>query len=104
MHIGDLNGYSNPLKRRSWQAIVTVTVNDTNNNLVEGATVTGHWSGKKIVNASCVTEANGQCALTSGEISTKIESMAFTVDDVTHTDLTYNEEDNHETSITVFKP
>jgi serine protease AprX len=115
MHIGDLDGSSKSLKRNSWQADVTVTVHNATGEPVHGAIVTGHWSGRKIVNVSCVTDSNGQNTLTSEGISTRIDSVTFTVDDVTHPTLplSYKASDNREpddgdisngTSITVSKP
>ena len=43
MHVGDLDGWGVKLQRGNWKAMVTITVHDTNHDLVPDATVTGNF-------------------------------------------------------------
>ncbi|MGD2178246.1 MAG: M6 family metalloprotease domain-containing protein [Anaerolineae bacterium] len=110
MHIGDLDGAS-VNQGRTWRADVTITVHDASETPVRTATVTGTWSGGYSGSASCATDDNGTCVASSGDIRKNIGSTSFTVDDVTHSSLTYDAAANHDpdgdsdgTSITVYKP
>jgi len=110
MHVGDLDGTTTD-QGRTWSATVTITVHDANHNLVEGATVSGIWSGGYSGTASCTTDSNGQCSVTSGGIPKRNGSTTFMVEGVTHSSLEYDATANHDpdgdsggTSITVYKP
>jgi hypothetical protein len=75
-----------------------VTIVDENGNPVEGATVTGTFSGDASGSDSGVTDASGEVLLSvlvvgKGAVST----FTFCVDDVTHPDYTYVPADNVET-------
>jgi hypothetical protein len=76
----------------------TVTTVDENGSPVEGATVTGTFSGDASGTESGVTGADGEVLLSvvvvgKGAVST----FTFCVDDVTHPDYTYVPADNVET-------
>jgi subtilisin family serine protease len=75
-------------------AVAAVTIVDTSNNSVGGATVSGHWSGATSDSASGVTDANGQVSLESDSVKNPSggTTFTFTVDDVTDADLTWGGE------------
>ncbi len=108
-HIGDLDGTTTSSKN-TWQAAVTVTVHEAGHGPVNGATVTGTWSGGFSGPASCTTNAGGQCVVQTGTMNRNRSSVTFTVTSVT-SPLTYTATSNHDpdgssngTSITVIKP
>ena len=68
-----------------------VTIEDENSNLVPNATVSGHWSGATSDIDSDITDNFGNVSLYSD--TAKVRSgdiFTFTVDDVKHSDFTYN--------------
>jgi len=113
MHVGDLDGSSRyTWGSWLWQATVTVEVHDANHNPVADATVSGTWSGGSSGSGECTTGSDGRCSINSNNIWVfSGSSTTFTVDDATHTSLSYAAADNHDpdgdsdgTSITVSRP
>jgi PKD repeat protein len=109
MHVGDLDGSSVPAPRNRWEATVTIEVHDGAHAPLLGATVTGTWSVGG--SSSCTTGADGRCSVTKGNLKSNLDSVTFTVDDVTLTGYSYEPGDNHDpdgdsdgTIITVYKP
>ncbi len=108
MHIGSIvMSADNTTRGRNtfvW-AVATVTIFDESNNPVEGATVSGYWSGATSDSDSGVTDASGEISLKSDSVKNPPSgtTFTFTVDDVTKTDWTYDSAANIETgdSITV---
>ncbi len=90
MHVGDLDS-DNPRNGRFWDAIVTITILDSNGGVVSGATVDGSWdiAGTD----SCVTDGTGTCTVTLNDLTRRESPVEFTVTNVTGT-LTYNPADN----------
>jgi Zn-dependent metalloprotease len=110
MHVGDLDRAS-ANNGKTWTATVTAQVDDEAEGLVAGATVTGSWSGGASGTATCVTAANGRCAMSRSGIPKKSATASFTVTNVTHATRTYVSSANHDpdgdsdgTAITVPKP
>ncbi|HKI54460.1 MAG TPA: hypothetical protein VJ987_10080, partial [Anaerolineales bacterium] len=110
-HVGDLDGSTSSAKGGKWNATITITVGDSNHSPIANATVSGVWSGGASGSDSCVTDANGQCAITTNNISRNSSSATFTVTDVTQVSYAYSSADNHDpdgdsngTVITVNKP
>lgn len=114
MHVGDLDGEGIKLARGNWRAIVTITVHDANEGLADGATVTGtfYQNGTFVIEVSCITGADwpGTCIVDSTQFPSKGGKATFTVDNVTHDTLQYDETANHDpdgdsdgTTITVSK-
>lgn len=110
MHVGDLDGDSSPFGRSGWTATVAITVHDANEHAVGDATVSGTWSDGYSGDASCTTDAEGQCTVATDRIRKSESSVTFTVDTVTHDTLTYDAGANHDpdegedgTSITIYK-
>jgi serine protease AprX len=111
MHVGDLDGSSNPGNRSRWDATVTITVHDANENPVSGATVNGTWSGGVSGSDTCVTDSAGACGITKSSIKSNVSSVTFGVDAVTHATFQYQPTANHDpdgdsngSSITVLMP
>lgn len=108
MHIGDLDGGYPGVGGRGWSAEVTILVVDNSGNPLQDATVAGQWSAGTPTAASCVTNVEGICAVVQSGLGRWIRSVTFTVEDVTHSSLTYKPADNTDpdgdsdgTSITV---
>ncbi|MGH2536780.1 MAG: Ig-like domain-containing protein [Candidatus Promineifilaceae bacterium] len=95
MHVGDLDGFGTNDGRR-WDASVTVSVHDANDNPVAGATVKGRWSNGAKGTGSCVTNASGQCSIDKQNISDNRASVTFTVEEVSDGVHTYQPADNHD--------
>jgi len=111
MHVSDLEGVGIKEKGATWGAQVTITVHDGSDNTVSGATVSGIWNNGDMSGVSCTTDESGQCAVSTGNISKKVERLTFTVSGVTHAVLTYEPGANHDldgdsdgTLIEVIKP
>ena len=80
------------------RAYATVTIYDADGNPVEGATVSGHWSGLTSDTDSGTTDANGQVTLYSDWIWTTSGTFTFTVDNVEKSGWIYDSAANKETS------
>jgi PKD repeat protein len=83
-----------------YRATATITIRDTNNQVVPNATVYIQWSGKATGTANGVTNASGQVTFNSGW---KIGNGTFTctVTNVTHATKLYNPALNIETSASI---
>jgi hypothetical protein len=110
IHVGDLDRSSAFVGFNRWRATATIAVHTNLEGIVSGATVTGVWSGGFSGTASCTTNGNGRCSVTSGNIRLRDTSATFTVTNVTNT-LSYQSGGNHDpdgdstgTSITVPRP
>jgi hypothetical protein len=95
MHIGDLDG-TKALVSNRWRATVTATVHTETHGAVANAVVTGSWSGGITGSTSCITNASGQCSVTSPNVSTKSASVTFTVTNVSQPSYTYQSSSNHD--------
>jgi hypothetical protein len=98
VHVGDLDGQVKG--NNNWQAVVTVTVHDGDDALVENATVSGDWTASgNGSRAECTTNASGTCDVKSGKLNGVLETT-FSVDNVTHATLTtYDSGVNHDPDI-----
>jgi hypothetical protein len=109
LHIGDLDG-STAASKNTWTASVTVTVHNASNVPVQGATVSGNWSGGFSGSASCTTTSDGTCKVTTGNLNKSKSSVTFTVTNVTASGGNYApsgnrdpESDSNGTTITIIK-
>ena len=100
MHIAGIDLSTARIKLNGWYtyATATVTIVDANDNPVEGAMVSGYWSGLTSDTDSEPTDADGKIALDSGSVKNAAGMFTFTVTDVTHSTLTYDLDENVETS------
>jgi hypothetical protein len=90
VHISDLDGSSAPNGATRWNATVEITVLDQNGAPAAGATVSGNWSGGVISSGSCVTDVSGKCTITRALIRNTIQSVTFTVTNVSAAEFAYN--------------
>jgi subtilisin family serine protease len=84
--------------------IAVVTIKDTDGNLVEGATVSGTWSGDDSGLDSGVTGADGTVSLESGKARQANATFTFTVNNVIKSGYTYDSSLNNATSGTITVP
>ena len=109
MHVADIS-MNLPSAQRGpnrWSyAIATVTIVDAGGKPVEGATVSGHWSGATGDSDSGVTDADGKVSLQSDKVRNAASgtTFTFTVDDVALSGWTYNSTLNVETSDSIIVP
>jgi PKD repeat protein len=107
-HVGDLDG-SRITNRNRWIATVTVAVHDDQHSPVAGAVVTGSWSGGFTGSDTCTTNSSGYCSVATDQILKKNPSVIFSIEDISHNTLAYNQALNHDpdadsngTAITVY--
>jgi PKD repeat protein len=81
-------------------AVATITIFDKSGNPVEGATVSGYWSGATSDIDSGVTDGVGLVSLESNSVKNPSggTEFTFTVDNVAKNDWTYDSSANEETS------
>jgi PKD repeat protein len=108
IHVGDLDR-ARTMQPTRWTAIVTITVHDSNHDLVGNAAVTGSWNNGST--GSCTTNASGQCAVSSPGILKNKTSVSFTVTNVARAAFVYTPAANHDpdgdssgTTVTVTRP
>ncbi|HUG43353.1 MAG TPA: S8 family serine peptidase [Acidobacteriota bacterium] len=104
LHVESLTGSSASQGRNNWRATVQILVVDDLGQAVSGATVQGNWSAGGGRNFQCTTDGSGLCSITSGNISSQTSSVTFTVQDVVHSSLAYDPNDNAMTEVTVAAP
>ena len=94
MRIAGIDMSTARIKLNGWYtyATATVTIVDASNNPVEGATVSGTWSGLTSDTDSETTGADGKIALDSNSVKNAVGTFTFTVDDITHADLMWDGE------------
>lgn len=86
---------------KTWRAKATATVRDVKSTAaVANATVNGSFSTGG--DASCVTDTNGSCTLTSGAIGATTTMTVFTVTAVSGSNMTYQE--SGAVQISIHKP
>ncbi len=95
VHIGDLDGSSNPNSNR-WDAHVLIAAHGLDETPVAGAVVSGTWSGGVTGSGSCTTDSLGQCSLSMISIRGNLDSVTFTVNSVAHPSLVYQPALNHD--------
>jgi hypothetical protein len=97
MHVSSIDVFIE--QKGVWtNAIATVTIVDTTDSPVEGATVYGHWSGPTSHSVSGVTDAAGEVSLESDRVKNASGStFTFCVDNVVLDGWTYDSAANVET-------
>jgi hypothetical protein len=108
-HLGDLDG-SHTTNKNRWVAVVDITVHDDQHNPVAGAVVTGSWSTGFVGADTCTTDTSGHCTVTTDEILKKNGSVVYTIENISHNTLVYDQALNHDpdsdsdgTTITVYR-
>jgi subtilisin family serine protease len=98
MHIDSIV-MSKETRGKNTKAIATVTIWDSTDNPVEGATVSGQWSGLTSDSDAGATDASGNVALKSDRVKDASGTFTFTVDTVKKDGWTYEPSENNENSI-----
>jgi subtilisin len=97
MHIASIN-MSTKTAGVNTNAIATVTIADANGSPVEGAAVSGHWSGLTSDSGAGATDAYGRVALESNKVKDASGTFTFTVDDMVLDGWEYDANANKKTS------
>jgi hypothetical protein len=95
VHVSGLTGAITTWKTY-WSAAMVVTVHDEKEQPIAGATVVAGWSGAVVKTASCVTDAEGQCAMKSGTLSGLRRSVTLAVTNVLAPSRVYEATANHD--------
>src|SRR3989449_627676 len=98
MHVGNLDATTSSSGNR-WSATVEITVHDENHNLLNGATVVGHWSQLGTNSNTCTTGdlgGNGTCVVVFPSLRRSVTSVNMTVVSITLAGRTYVRTDNHD--------
>jgi len=96
IHIGDLDATSILANRNRWNAMVTVTVHDSSENLIQNVTVDGIWSNGANGSSSCITDSNGQCTLAKNNIKPNVSSVSLTITNIQAIGFNYTDTSNHD--------
>jgi len=111
IHSGDLDGSSAYSSKNYWNATVVIWAHGGDENPVSGVAVSGSWSGGYTGSASCTTDSTGKCTVISGNIRKNLNSVTYTITDMTKAGTVYAPAANHDpdgdsdgTSITVNRP
>ena len=88
------------------RAIATVTIVDTADSPVEGATVSGSWTGAVAGTDSAVTDSAGQAVFQSDKVRSPSSGTTFTfcVEAVVKSGWNYDPEDDVETCSSIVVP
>ena len=101
MHVGDISMSTTDKKRGMnvfTYATATITIVDASDMPVEGATVSGYWSGLTQDTDSGSTGEDGKVSLNSDQVKNASGIFTFTVDNVVLDGWTYDPSANKETS------
>ncbi len=106
MHIDSIEMSKTTIRSRGWYtyATTTVTIVDGAGDPVDGATVSGSWSGLTTDTDSETTGAEGHATLNSDQVKNAAGTFTFTVDAVSLTGWTYDQAANAETSDSITVP
>jgi subtilisin family serine protease len=111
VHVGDLDGSTSPGNRGRWNAVVTISVHNSSEAPVAGASVSGSWSGGASGSGSCQTGSSGTCTVSLTNLKSNAASVTFTVSSVAAAGGSYQPSANHDpdgdssgTAITVLAP
>jgi len=94
MNLTGLSGSMIPGSRGRWSAAVEISVEDQGYSPEAGVTVDGNWSNGASGGATCVTTTGGICSVSKNNLKKQVNSITFTVSNLSKSDLTYNPADN----------
>ncbi len=102
IYVADIAMSLRTFKNGQADALATVTVRDSNGNLIPGATVNGNWNGVVGGSASGLTGTTGAAAIRSPRVKAAAGSVfTFTVTGVSLSGYTYDAALNVETSASI---
>jgi hypothetical protein len=114
LHIGVINGagaVESGLVEGDiiWRAYVAVEVHDAYHSPVNGALVSGAWSGGASGSGNCVTDNAGRCSVVKTGLGSNIDSVTFTVGEISNGSDPYKPDHNHDpacngSSVTANRP
>jgi hypothetical protein len=111
LHVADLDGASAAQNKNKWEASVSIVVVDGEQVPLADAVVSATWSQGQLGPATCTSDANGVCSLSSGHVDSEVGSVALTVDAVDHDTHSYDagangdpDGDSDGTQITINQP
>jgi hypothetical protein len=94
-----------------WQAMGTVYIHDASHNPVLETLVHGLWGDPDGTEASCTTDVNGRCTMTSDLIRNNFGSVTFDITSIVDSTFPYSPAANHDpdgdsdgTNLLVLKP
>jgi extracellular elastinolytic metalloproteinase len=82
--LADVSGTSSRRNRYTAIAQATVVDRDTPTNAIEGALVSGTFSGGVSGGGSCTTNFSGQCTITKNNVKQSVSPVIFTIENVIH--------------------
>jgi hypothetical protein len=100
MHIASIVMSTTKSKAKGWFTYATATVKivDAHGSSVEGANVSGIWSGLTGDSDSGLTDSNGKVALNSDSVKNAHGTFTFTVTGVERAGWTYDSSANEATN------
>jgi hypothetical protein len=96
IHVSDLDGGRREASRGRWDAIVTVTVHDVNEEPVAGVLASGVWSNGATGYGECRTDDNGQCEIVKSNLKNNVSAVTFSIDGLLGSGYTYDTDSNHD--------
>jgi hypothetical protein len=114
LHVGDLSGggaveSGDHPASITWRGVASIQVHDAYHQPVNGATVSGQWSGGASGDASCLTDSSGFCSMIKAGLGPDTASVTFSISDIDNGGDPYLPGHNHApygdgTTITIAKP
>ncbi|MCZ6800753.1 MAG: T9SS type A sorting domain-containing protein [Nitrospirae bacterium] len=103
MHVENIKMSTEPANGNRWKAVADVLIHDDQGQPVDGARVSGSWSGLVSGSSTATTGPNGVATLKSPKTK-KIGEIVFEVTIVTKDGVTYDPSANEETSGSITGP
>ena len=100
--LADVSGTSSRRNRYTAIAEATVMDRDVPANAIDGALVSGTFSGGVSGGGSCTTDISGRCTIAKNNVKESASPVRFTIDNVTRGEDVYQA--SGETTIQLFAP
>jgi hypothetical protein len=96
IHVGDLDGEKQDAGRGRWNAVVTITVHDGNENPVAGVLASGVWSNGATGSGECTTGSDGRCEIVKSNLKNSVSAVTFSLDGLLGSGYTYDSDSNQD--------
>jgi subtilisin family serine protease len=103
VHVESLGVATRKSGRSAWVTTVTIAVHQEEGQPLKGVKVSARFSNSNALR-SCVTAANGTCALSSSTLRLDLAAVTLAVSDLSGTALTYRPADNVLSAVTATVP
>lgn len=103
VHVKSLGVATRKSGRSAWVATVTIAVHQEEGQPLKGVKVSARFSNNNALR-SCVTAANGTCALSSSTLKLELAAVTLAVSDLSGAALTYRPADNVLSAVTATRP